>query len=56
MQDYKAMYLDLFNKITDAIRILQEAQQEAENAYIENGGESISPERDNDEKIKSDNE
>jgi len=49
MQDYKAMYFNLFHKITDVIEILQKAQQEAEKIYIEN--ESI--EQDGDEK-KSD--
>jgi len=33
------MYFDLFNKITDAIKILQEAQQEAENKYNESDDE-----------------
>ena len=36
MTDYKAMYFDLFNKITDTIRILQEIQQETERAFIDN--------------------
>ena len=34
MQDYKTMYLNLYNKITDAIDILQQAQQEAEERYV----------------------
>jgi len=34
MADYQKMYLTLFNATTDAIRILQEAQQNAEEMYI----------------------
>ena len=34
MPDYKAMYLDLFNSVTDAIEILCEAQKKAEELYI----------------------
>jgi len=30
------MYFRLFNRVTDAIHILQSAQQEGEDAYIEN--------------------
>jgi len=41
MPDYKAMYLRLFNTITDAVNILQEGQQEGEKAFIENEGEPI---------------
>jgi len=35
MPDYKAMYFRLFNRVSDAINILQAAQQEGEGAYIE---------------------
>ncbi len=35
MADYKKMYLGLFNSITEAIEILQKAQQVAEKLYIE---------------------
>lgn len=35
MPDYKAMYLDLFNKVTDAIDILQKAQQAGELKYVD---------------------
>ncbi len=35
MANYPAMYRKLFNAQTDAIRIMQEAQQETENMYIE---------------------
>jgi len=37
--DYEAMYFRLFNKISDAIRLLQEAQQQTEEAYLESGYE-----------------
>ena len=36
MPNFKKMYFNLFNRITDAINVLQAAQQEAENEYIEN--------------------
>ena len=35
MEDYKSMYLSLFNAVTDAINILIDAQREVENIYIE---------------------
>lgn len=35
MPDFEAMYDRLFNKITDAVRILQQAQQERETEFIE---------------------
>jgi hypothetical protein len=34
MVDYKSMYLKLFNAITDAVRILQTSQTEAEEVYL----------------------
>ena len=34
MPDYKAMYLSLFNAVTDAIEILCEAQKKTEEMYI----------------------
>ena len=40
------MYKDLFNSVTDAIGILQEAQKKAEETYIES-----SEERENNVKI-----
>lgn len=36
MPDYKAMYLSLFNSITDIIELLKEAQEKSEQQYIEN--------------------
>lgn len=37
MPSYKKMYIDLFNSVTDAIEILQKAQQVGEKAYVESG-------------------
>jgi len=34
MPDYKQMYFSLFNSVSDAIEILQKAQQTGECAYI----------------------
>lgn len=34
MSDYKTMYYKLFNAMTDAIQILQQAQQASEELYI----------------------
>jgi len=39
MIDYKSMYFNLFNKITDAIKILQAVQQETEDTYIKSEDE-----------------
>lgn len=36
MEDYKEMYYELFNAISDAIELLQKAQQKTEEMYIEN--------------------
>ena len=35
MPDYKAMYIKLFQSQTKAIQLLQSAQQETEDMYIE---------------------
>ena len=35
MADYKSMYTRLFNAMTSAITVLQQAQQETENLFIE---------------------
>ena len=37
MPDYKTMYGKLFNAITDAVEILQQAQRDTEELYIESG-------------------
>ena len=34
MEDYKKMYYELFNKITDVIENLKKIQQEAEEVYL----------------------
>ena len=34
MPDYEKMYYELFNKITDAIEILKEAQKNAEEKFV----------------------
>jgi len=34
MPDYKKMYFRLFNKVSDAIELLQQAQLEGEEAFI----------------------
>jgi len=36
MPDYKSMYLQLFNSVTDAIDILQKAQLKGEASYVKN--------------------
>ena len=40
MPDYKEMYLKLFNSITNAIEILQQAQIETEEIYITSDDEN----------------
>ena len=37
MPDYKKMYFELFNKITDIIEELKEVQKEAEEMYMNAG-------------------
>ncbi len=34
MEDYKKMYYELFNKITDVIETLKKIQQDAEERFI----------------------
>ena len=41
MADYKLMYINLFNHITDAIELLQSAQREAEECYIAEDEEPV---------------
>lgn len=43
MPDYKTLYFQLFNQVTDIIEAFQKAQQDAESAYIESedGDENI---------------
>ena len=37
------MYFELFNRVSDAIEILQKAQQDAEDAYIEQRNAPVVP-------------
>ena len=41
MVDYKKMYLQMYNAITDAIEILKEAQIKAEEEFIESEDKPI---------------
>ena len=41
LPDYKKMYTTLFNAMTDAIEILQRAQQQAEEQYMQSGQPAI---------------
>ena len=34
MPDYKTMYFNLFNSVTEAVKILSDAQKRAEEIYI----------------------
>ena len=43
MPDYEKMYFELFNRVSDAIEILQKAQQDAENAYVEQTDAPVVP-------------
>ena len=50
MADYKKMYSKLFNAATDAVRILQAAQVETEEIYIDHDPANITllkPDADN---------
>ncbi len=39
MPDYKKMYTTLFNSVTDAIEILQQAQNETEEIFVNSSEE-----------------
>ena len=39
MPDYKAMYFELFNSVTEAVEILCDAQKKAEEIYINSAEE-----------------
>ena len=41
MADYKAMYLKLFNEVTDTIERLQKIQQQCEDIYIKSEEENF---------------
>jgi hypothetical protein len=47
MPDYKAMYLSLFNSVTDAIEILCEAQKKAEELYMSSSEKEEAEEQSN---------
>ena len=38
MPDYQKMYLGLFNKVTNVIEELQQAQRDTEQLYLESSG------------------
>ena len=38
MADYQKMYVGLFNKVTDVIEDLQQAQRDAEQIYLDSAG------------------
>lgn len=53
MTDYVELYTILFNKVTDVILELQQAQQQAEELYMAGGNgiiKLLNPVRDEDEK------
>ena len=41
MTDYKSLYYDLFNKVSDVINLLQEAQRDTEKDYVSYGSRSM---------------
>ncbi|MCL2856507.1 MAG: hypothetical protein FWE19_02115 [Oscillospiraceae bacterium] len=43
MSDYKQMYFAMFNAVSNAIEILQKAQQAGEDAYIEDACKELMP-------------
>ena len=43
--DYREMYITLFRRVTDAICLLQKAQQETEEIYISAGEENSDNEK-----------
>jgi len=47
MCNYKEMYFELFNKVTDAIEVLQEAQREVELKYMSIGEQLLKEEKKN---------
>lgn len=42
MADYRRMYLHLFNRVTDAVALLQQAQRETEALYIQSAPPDVS--------------
>jgi hypothetical protein len=49
MADYNSMYKKMFNAVTDAINILQTAQAEAEEMYIDHNPDNITLLKPNDD-------
>ncbi len=45
MVNYKKLYFRLFNAITDAIEILQKAQIDTEEAYMDEGDDEITEQK-----------
>ena len=43
MTDYKQMYFAMFNAVSDAIEVLQKAQQTGESTYIGEAYKRLSP-------------
>jgi len=41
MPDYKSMYFRLFNRVADAVAILQAAHQEGEDTFVESRDDTI---------------
>lgn len=41
MADYQKMYVRLFNRVTDAIEELQQAQRDTEQLYLESAGPEL---------------
>jgi len=41
LADFRKMYLHLFNRVTDAVSLLQEAQREGEDTYTESKDPNI---------------
>ncbi|MFT8888966.1 MAG: hypothetical protein ABF904_09135 [Ethanoligenens sp.] len=54
MADYKKMYFELFNSVTDAIGTLQKAQQRAEEAYMQSEETPLKPLQRNNHRHKDD--
>ncbi len=53
MADYKKMYFELFNKITDVIEELKEIQQKTEEIYMDTDFEEDKVTEDNDKSFEN---
>lgn len=47
MPDYKKMYFELFNEISDVIESLQKIQKKAEEIYVQDGIETEKTQKSN---------